>query len=360
MSKDKIRIKDIARLAGVSVGTVDRVLHNRGKVSDIALQKVMDTLRQIDYEPNLIARTLGSKKVYRIMVLLPDPSYDEYWMHSFQGIKEAQAEWKQYDMNIETVLFNLYDRHSFSKAAAKVAEAKPDGLLLAPVFYQEALPLLQLIEAANIPYVLFNTNIPEVHPLSFIGQDLYESGKLGAELVSFDKNDNCTYVVLHINEDSRNSVHLLEKEKGFKEYFKEKSTNARVYALDISNTDESLVRDEIENLLTDQELGGMFVTTSKGASIICSYLEESGKKKFRLVCYDLLKENTRYLQSGIIDFLINQNPKQQAFVGVHYLARHLLLKKELPATKLFPLEIVTRQNLNSYLAADLHQKQGAY
>ncbi len=57
-----IRIKDIARLAGVSAGTVDRVLHNRGRVSEEALQKITEVMKQIDYKPNLIARTLGSNK----------------------------------------------------------------------------------------------------------------------------------------------------------------------------------------------------------------------------------------------------------------------------------------------------------
>ena len=66
-----IRIKDIAKLAGVSVGTVDRVLHNRGKVSEYALKKVTEVMNQIDYKPNLIARTLGSNKNYRIAALIP-------------------------------------------------------------------------------------------------------------------------------------------------------------------------------------------------------------------------------------------------------------------------------------------------
>ncbi|NJM25778.1 MAG: LacI family transcriptional regulator [Bacteroidia bacterium] len=79
MNRKNIRIKDIARLAGVSVGTVDRVLHNRGRVSEDALNKVMKILEEIDYKPNLIARTLGSNKIYKIAVLMPDPSRDPYW-----------------------------------------------------------------------------------------------------------------------------------------------------------------------------------------------------------------------------------------------------------------------------------------
>src|SRR5690606_4730854 len=88
-----IRIKDIAQLAGVSVGTVDRVLHNRGQVSREACNKVMEILEKTGYKPNLIARTLGSNKTYSIAALIPDPSQDEYWGLSGQGIQHAIEEW---------------------------------------------------------------------------------------------------------------------------------------------------------------------------------------------------------------------------------------------------------------------------
>ncbi|MBR4729869.1 MAG: LacI family DNA-binding transcriptional regulator, partial [Prevotella sp.] len=49
MAKENIRIKDIAERAGVSVGTVDRVLHNRPNVSKVALEKVNKALEEMDY-----------------------------------------------------------------------------------------------------------------------------------------------------------------------------------------------------------------------------------------------------------------------------------------------------------------------
>ena len=66
---ETIGVKEIAKLANVSLATVDRVLHNRGRVSDDALKKVTAVMNQIDYKPNLIARTLGSNKNYRIVAL---------------------------------------------------------------------------------------------------------------------------------------------------------------------------------------------------------------------------------------------------------------------------------------------------
>ncbi len=68
---ENIRIIDIAKLAEVSPGTVDRVLHNRGKVSPEKRAKVEKVLKEINYEPNMVARVLASKKVYRFAVLAP-------------------------------------------------------------------------------------------------------------------------------------------------------------------------------------------------------------------------------------------------------------------------------------------------
>jgi LacI family transcriptional regulator len=354
MDKKKMRIKDIARLAGVSVGTVDRVIHKRGKVSEEALEKVLETLHNIDYKPNLIARTLGSKKNYRIAVLIPDPSLDEYWHQSFLGVNQAENEWAQYDFRLEAFFFDLYDRSSFKKVAEAAYKSKPDGILISPVFYHEALPFFELFKSSNIPYVLFNTNIPEVQPLSFIGQNLVDSGKVGAELLHLQQHNTGTFALLHINESSLNSIHLLEKEKGFKAYFKENDLNVSVQVLDLNNKEESSVEKEIEKLLQDPELRGILVSTSKGASLVSSLLQTHGKGSIRLVGYDLLKDNIHYLKAGLIDFLINQNPKRQAFLGISYLANYLLLKKEPPQQDLFPLEIITKQNLKSYLESGIH------
>lgn len=354
MNKKKVRIKDIAKIAGVSVGTVDRVLHNRGKVSDDALEKVLNTLKEIDYKPNLIARTLGSNKSYHIAALIPDPSLDDYWQQSVCGIEQAEAEWAQYDFHIKPYYFNLYDKSSFKKVSQAALNDNPDGFLLAPIFYNETIPFFKKLTIANIPFVLFNTNITDASPLSFIGQNLYDSGKVGAELLQMGQESPGTYVILHINEDSQNSIHLMEKERGFKDYFKEKNSGVCVKALDFRNNDDLVIQKEIGALVGNPDLKGILVTTSKTVSLIASELENQNNKQVRLVGYDLLENNVQFLRSGGIDFLINQNPKRQAALGISYLAKYLLFKINPPKTDLFPLEIITKQNLDSYLNSAIH------
>ncbi|MGY8910436.1 MAG: helix-turn-helix transcriptional regulator, partial [Flavobacteriales bacterium] len=79
-------IKDIAKLAGVSKGTVDRVIHKRGKVSTKAYDKVNKILKKINYQPNLLARSLKNNKNYYICVILPDFNEDAFWIPCYEGI----------------------------------------------------------------------------------------------------------------------------------------------------------------------------------------------------------------------------------------------------------------------------------
>jgi len=88
--------------------------------------------------------------------------------------------------------------------------------------------------------------------------------------------------------------------------------------------------------------------------VAASFLEKYGKRDIRLIGYDLLEENLKYLRSGIIDFLINQNPKRQALLGISHLVNHLMFKKSAPSMELFPLEVITQQNVDSYLGSGIH------
>ena len=354
MNPKNIRIKDIAKLAGVSKGTVDRVLHKRGRVSEQAFDRVMKVLEQIDYKPNLIARTLSSNKNYRITALLPNPSSDKYWAETEEGIRQAEAEWIHYNVSVELRFFDQYSKASFKQQALQAVQAKPDGIVTAPIFYDEALVFFKGLKDEAIPYVLFNTNIPEVKPLSFIGQDSFHSGKVGAELMYLGQHEGGRLAVLHLDEDIHNSVHLLEKERGFREYFTQRNTihfDIREVSLrpNAPGFEESMTC-----LLNDPSLKGIFVSTSKGTSVVASMLEKNKKQNIRLIGYDIIEDNLKYLQRGTIDFLINQNPKRQAFLSISHLANHLVFKKDTPERDLFPLEVITQQNVESYLHSGIH------
>jgi LacI family transcriptional regulator len=61
-----------------------------------------------------------------------------------------------------------------------------------------------------------------------------------------------------------------------------------------------------------------------------------------------------FLREGIIDFHINQNPKRQVNLGISHLINHLMFKRAAPEKDLFPLEVITTENVDSYLGSGIH------
>jgi LacI family transcriptional regulator len=350
----QIRIRDIAKMAKVSVGTVDRVIHKRGEVAEESYKRVVAILEKTGYKPNLIARTLVSGKRLNIAVLLPNPEQDEYWAQSIQGIEQAEHEWAQYPVEVTRYYFDLYKKASFAAAVKKLLKASPDGILSAPIFTKEASEFFQACQEKEIPFVLVNNNLPQSLPLSFIGQDLYQSGMLGAELLHQGERAEGTYAILHIYDDIETSKFLNEKERGFKDYFKEQGKSFKVVSRDLNYTHIPTLEAELKELLANADLKGILITTSTGAKVVSKLLEKRGKNNVKLVAYDLLKDNISYLESGMIDFLINQNSKRQAFVGIKQLTNHLLFRKAVVPKYLFPLEIISRKNLQWYLDSEDH------
>ena len=116
----KYTIKNIAELAGVSKGTVDRVIHKRGKVSKDAFEKVNTVLNEIDYRPNLLARSLKNTRNYHICVVLPDFNKDSFWLPCNEGILKAIDEFASFGVFIEPFFFNPNDVNSFLETNKKV------------------------------------------------------------------------------------------------------------------------------------------------------------------------------------------------------------------------------------------------
>lgn len=340
----KYTIKDIARLAGVSKGTIDRVLHGRGKVSLKAEGKVKKVLKEIDYQPNLIARNLKNNKIYRICVLLPDANEDPYWLPAYEGIDKAFKEFGPFGILVEKYSYHPYDKSSFIIKSKKALQSSPDVLLMAPLFQKETLGIFKECEEKKIMVALFNNYIDAFNNKRFIGQDLNQSGRVAASLVDRMVPQGSCIVILHINEEA----HMELKENGFRAYFKEKTAqyNITTHALNTDNLEK--FKSEAKQLMKRyKDLSAIFVTNSKAHSLVEAIDELS--KGVVIVGYDLLKENIEFLKEGKIDFLIHQKPKRQAYLGVGYLAEHFLFGKPIPSRNLLPIDIITTENIKYYL-----------
>lgn len=81
MKKNQVSIKDIARLSGVSVATVSRVINENGRFSEETRQKVVEVIQKYQYETNSIAKSLRMSKSQTIGVLVPDINNEFFFSH---------------------------------------------------------------------------------------------------------------------------------------------------------------------------------------------------------------------------------------------------------------------------------------
>jgi len=346
-----IRIKDIALKANVSTGTVDRVIHNRGRVAEDVKAKVLKIIKELNYEPNLMARMLGSKKQYHFAALLPDHNYDSFWLAPKLGIEKAEQDLKQYGVTVEQFAFDPQSVDDYVAKANEITQIKPDGILLSPIYYKETLSFFEKWSEAGIPFVLFNTQIADYDPLSYIGQDSYQSGLVAGKLVHYGQPNPCSILIAHIDEEISNAQHLVKKEQGFRNYFAQNNLEHQynILRVELKRSSQSGFIKALDEILEKTlDLKQIFVTTSQ-AYDVAKYLEQRHITHIKLIGYDLIPSNLHYLEKGNISFLINQNPKGQGYWGIYQLAEHLVFKKEVPILKYLPLDIVTRENLNYFL-----------
>src|SRR5690606_2834161 len=126
---EAIGVKEIARLANVSLATVDRVLHNRTGVSEATRTKIQKIIKRLNYRPNILARRLASGKVYRFAALIPAVSEEtDYWQAPMNGITRAESELSQYGIKVDRFLFDMNDKKSFAKQAKEILDNEIDGV----------------------------------------------------------------------------------------------------------------------------------------------------------------------------------------------------------------------------------------
>ncbi len=347
MDNKKVTIKDIAKMAEVSPGTVDRVLHNRGKVSKDKKKRIDEVLREINYQPNLIAKTLKNNKIYSIQVLIPDPSTDEYWQKVEWGVKQGLREYQSFGIRIETHYFDISNETSFEKISNHALNSKPDGILIAPMHRHQSDTFFKKCIANEIPYVIFNSPQTESNPVTFIGQDLYQSGRVAAELITLSQKSKGRILLLHIDETPDNAIHILNKENGARDFLGEKNyPDDLIQSITLFHDDSVDLEETIRTkVVLDKDISGVIISTSKSYEVAEIFKECN--PDCVIVGYDLISRNTRLLEAGVITFLINQSPIQQSYLGVQRFVDKLVFEKEVRKQELLPIQVVTPENLNS-------------
>jgi len=341
-------VKEIARRANVSIGTVDRVLHNRKGVSEETKQKINAIIEELDFRPNKMASLLANKKVVNFAVLIPKVSDEtDYWSFPLAGIQQAETEIRQFGVKLHYFFYDLNSKQSFLQQTEDLLKIEPQAILLAPTFVEESLLFSNKITELNIPFAFINSDLPKQESLCYIGPHLFQSGRLSGQIVGLVAKETDEILIINISSDIENDHHLLRKEQGFRKYFEEHKLQNKITTLNIDEIMlENIEQSLIKSLAANPNVNALFVTNSRVhivAKILVKYSLD-----LLLVGYDFMAENVNYLKEGVIDFLICQRPKEQGYLGLMALYKHLFNAGDSEKNIYMPIDIITNENYQFY------------
>lgn len=354
--QDRIRIKDIAQMAGVSVGTVDRVLHSRSGVSESSRIKVEEILKKLNYQPNMYASALASNKKYRFAYLLPSHNEGDYWKDVEHGMQQAITRFSDFNVSLSDYYYDQYESGAFIESGMRILDAQPDGVILSPTVEEETERFVNLLREAGIPYVFIDSNIARLEPLAFYGQHAQRSGYFAARMLRLlAKGEPEIVIFRQINEGRLGSNQQLHREEGFYEYMKEHCPELKMWELNLyakqPGEDASLL-DDFFAAHPNVKCG---ITFNSKAYIIGEYMQRYGRTDFQLMGYDLLRRNMACLKAGSIDFIIAQQPTVQGYNSIECLCSHLILRKKVKDCNYMPINLITTENIDFYFDAHVNE-----
>jgi len=341
-------VKEIARRANVSIATVDRVIHNRTGVSEKTKKKINDIIKELDYQPNILASRLASRKIITLAILIPRVSEEtDFWEAPLRGIQRAEEEIRKYGVLIKTFFFDLNDRSSFYTQTQLILDSHVNGVLMAPSFIEESTLFAKSCHKLKIPLALFDSNVPDQENLCYIGPHLFQSGYVSAKLLTYRLKENKKVLVVNISTETDN-YNYLQIEEGFRSYFKDHEQSNEIIRIDIKDTDYLSVARHLTYVFhINKEIEAIFVTNSRVFSV-AKFLHNSHRTNIALVGYDYLKENIEYLKTEAIDFLICHKPEEQGYRGIMALYQTLVMAAPVEKVHFMPIDIITKENQAFY------------
>lgn len=349
---NQVTIFDVARLAGVSKGTVDRVLHNRGEVSARTAEKVRAAIRELDYTTNVYASNLGFHGSRTFSFIIPKSVEGEYWHKLSKGVAIASERLAPMGAVVEKEFFDQYDTSSFTDACNKVLSREPSGVVMVPLFKKEASEFAAALKERSIPYACIDTKIDDDGYLVYYGMDKYNSGVLCAALLTerLEPSQVDRVLVVRIRRNVKGeSDSTVERRKGFKDFMTKEFPDCVIDTVFINPSDQSQVNAVLAEYFAAHPDVKLVVMFNSRVYMLGDYLLKHSDPARRVVAFDDLDGNFDLLRKGGVTVLICQRTEDQAVQSVTALATSVIMHS-LPSVRdnYVHMEILTRYNIDNY------------
>jgi LacI family transcriptional regulator len=344
-SSRSVGIKEIAAEAGISIGTVDRALHNRPGVNPKTRTRVLKIAEGLGYRPNLAARNLKLNRRLRIAVHLPR-RIASFFDPLREGVREAAA--SMHGVTVD-LTFRTYPHlgEGDVKLLEEDLEQGFDGILITPGNPIRVESAIRRFSERGTAVVCVASDAPRTNRLASISVDASISGSIAAELLGRVLQTEGT--VATITGDLNTFDHG-EKLRGFAATLATMAPHLTLIpAIESHESPKEAYQVTLALLKRKPRPSGIYVNTANSIPVLRA-LEENGMcGRIRLITTDLFAELIPLIESGKILATLYQRPFTQGKLAFETLCRFLVegVQPE-PVTRLAP-HIILRSNLPLFL-----------
>lgn len=322
-------IKEIAELAGVSRGTVDRVLNNRGMVNPNTARKVKEIAESLNYKRNRAALILNSqKKNLKLGVILfgtSNPFFDQVK----DGIEKKKKELEDFNCSIEIKSIPMGVKYQL-EAIDYFVNKGINGIALSPYNDERIAKKIDELFHKNIPVVTLNTDIEGSKRLAYVGSNYYLSGKTAAGLLNIITHGE---VNVGIISGSENVMCHSERIEGFKKCIEKSYTNIKITEIIYNNDDDAQSFEVTSKLIKNNNINALFFVAGGVYGGCRAVISANKQDSISIIAFDNVPTTKEMLDKNIIKATICQQPEIQGSkpldILFDYLSTGSLPKEEL-------------------------------
>lgn len=338
-----VTLAQIAELAGVSRGTVDRALNNRGRVDAKVAARIKRIAEEQGYQPNRAGKLLSlAKNPIKIGVLVQ--SVETPFMRAVAD--EAERTRDRLANEGAQLIVRTMQSINVERQLELIDELIGEGvagLAVTPAEDERICARIRTL-SAHMPVVTFNADMQESGRLCYVGQDSYASGRACGGLMGMLLGGKGK--VLMVNGHPSNLSHC-RRVDGFRAEVLAEFPEIQLLPIENCYDDRERAH-EIVRRVAEQtpDLGGVYFSAG-GPPGGCDAIRELGLRgKVRLICHDLSEQNAADVRAGLIDFLIDQDAQLQGARPAEILLDYLLVGKKPEKDKqLIRIDIRSKYNI---------------
>ena len=335
----------IAERAGVSRGTVDRVLHNRPSVKPEVRQRILKIMKELNFKPNEAASALAfSRNIRKVGLVMPQ------WKGFFKeeilrGAAHAEKELNDYGIEI---LIAECENETPEECINKISELQDKNIVGLCLCAQDHILIREKISELakiKIPTITYNSDIEDSERICFVGQDLTRSGRIAAEIMSkYILNNDSILVVVG---DMKYSAHRKRLE-GFMTRLKECAIDSNnVIVVESFNEYDRTFHLVSEALQKYSQIKGIYMSNESVSACVEAVKSLNLDKKPHIICHDLSRSAKTFLRDGDVDFTLAQDIYNQGYLPLIFM-KNVLTQADyvIKPYKFTHINIINAENLD--------------